>query len=648
MEESFMRIRNLALAFLLAGSAAAAQLPANFTRAMPVARTDTIPAARDVPFPGTISLRVDATDTERRILRVRETIPVPRAGDFVLLYPKWLPGSHSPSGRINKVAGLRFTASGHTLNWRRDPTDVYAFHVDVPEGVKSIEAEFQFVSPTDDDQGRRVLTPELASIQWIATSLYPAGYYVRGIDVEASVTVPRGWKVATALRPASGGGTSTITYRTMPYDVLVDSPALAGAHMRKWELSPDVTLNVAADRPEELVATPGQLALHRKLVEQAVKLFGAQHYDHYDFLLSISENLGGIGLEHHRSSENGVKTGYFTDWESAQRDRNLLPHEFTHSWNGKYRRGADLWTPDYRTPMQNSLMWVYEGQTQFWGYVLDARSGMMSKQETLDAIAATAATYDQATPGRSWRPLVDTTNDPIVAQRSPAPWRGWQRSEDYYSEGMLIWIDVDRILRQQSKGRRSLNDFARAFFGVNDRDYGELTYTLADVVATLNRVQPYDWASYLDRRLNAYTERAPLEGIEQGGYKLVYTAEPTDWFKSGEKKSKAVDLSYSGGFTVSTKDGAVTSVIWDAPAFDAGLTVGAKILAVNGRAYDGEGLKRAIAAAAKSKEPVRLLVQSGDSFRTALLDWHGGLRYPRLEPTAAGKGTLDALLQPMP
>ncbi|MEA3051697.1 MAG: hypothetical protein QOG72_600 [Sphingomonadales bacterium] len=643
-----MRIRNLALGLLLAGTAAASQLPSNFTRAEPTARVDTIPAARDVPFPGTIRLRVDATDTERRILRVRETIPVPQAGDFVLLYPKWLPGSHSPSGRINKVAGLRISAGSRPLTWRRDPTDVYAFHVDVPQGVKSIEAEFQFVSPTDEDQGRRVLTPELASIQWIATSLYPAGYYVRGIPVEASVTVPRGWKVATALRPTSGAGGSAITYGTVPYDVLVDSPALAGAYMRKWELSPDVTLNVAADRPEELEATPEQIALHRKLVEQAVKLFGAQHYDHYDFLLSISENLGGIGLEHHRSSENGVKTGYFTEWASAQRDRNLLPHEYTHSWNGKYRRGADLWTPDYRTPMENSLMWVYEGQTQFWGYILDARSGMMSKQETLDAIAATAATYDQATPGRSWRPLIDTTEDPIIAQRSPQPWRGWQRSEDYYSEGMLIWIDVDRIIRQQSKGRRSINDFARAFFGVNDRDYGELTYTLSDVVSTLNRVQPYDWAGYLDRRLNAYTERAPLEGITQGGYRLVYTDTPTDWFKAGEKKTKAVDLSYSGGFSVSTRDGSITGVIWDSPAFDAGLTTGGKILAVNGRTFDGEGLKRAIAAAAKSKEPVRLLVQDGDVFRTAELAWHGGLRYPRLQPTAGGKGTLDALLQPLP
>jgi predicted metalloprotease with PDZ domain len=642
-----MRPAFLAL-LLVTASPAAAQVPANFTRAQPAAKVDTIPAARDVAFPGTIQLRVDATDLQRRIFRVRETIPVPRSGDFVLLYPKWLPGNHGPSGRINNVAGLIVTAGGKRLNWVRDTLDVYAFHVDVPSGVKSIDVEFQFLAATAEDQGRTTMTPELASIQWIALSLYPAGHYVRQIPIQASVTLPRGWQIATALRPASGGGTAAITYKTVPYDVLLDSPALAGAYFRKWELSPDVTLNVAADTPAELAATPEVIAQHRKLVEQAVKLFGAQHYDHYDFLLSISENLGGIGLEHHRSSENGVKTGYFTEWQAAQRDRNLLPHEYTHSWNGKYRRGRDLWTPDYRTPMQDSLLWVYEGQTQFWGYVLDARSGMMTKQEVLDAIAATAATYDQATPGRSWRPLIDTTNDPIISSRAPQPWRGWQRSEDYYSEGQLIWLDVDRILRQQSGGRKSIDDFARAFFGVNDRDYGELTYTFDDVVRTLNSVLPYDWAGYLNRRVNAISERAPLEGITQGGYRLVYTDTPTDWFKSGEKKGKSVDLSYSGGFSVNSATGKVTSVIWDSPAFDAGLTVGATVTAINGRDFDSDALKAAIRAAATTKEPVRLLVHSGDSYRTLDLKWTGGLRYPRLEPTQGGNGTLDALLRPLP
>src|SRR5436305_9370553 len=323
------------------------------------------------------------------------------------------------------------------------------------------------------------------------------------------------------------------------------SPAMAGAHSRTIPLSPDVTIDVNADNHQELAAKPDQIAAHERLVQQAVRLFGAQHYDHYDFLLTISDYLGGEGLEHHRSSEDGVKRGYFTEWDNALRDRNLLPHEYTHSWNGKYRRGADLWTPDYRTPMQDELLWVYEGQTQFWGYVLGARSGMLSKQDTLDAIASVAAQYGPGTPGRAWRPLIDTTNDPIIAQRAPQPWRSWQRLEDYYSEGQLIWMDVDRIIRQQSGGRRSIDDFAKAFFGVRDRDWGELTYTLDDVVATLTRVQPYDWRGYLQRKVYDIAAQPPLEGIPEGGYRLIFTDEPTKWRRNAEKQGKANDLTYS-------------------------------------------------------------------------------------------------------
>jgi predicted metalloprotease with PDZ domain len=639
----------LTAAILLASTSVAAGaqlLPSNFTKATPGPRIDTIPAARDIAFPGTVELEVDATDIPRRIFNVRERIPVPRSGDFVLLYPKWLPGNHAPSGAINKVAGLNIMANGRPLRWVRDTLDVYALHVDVPDGVNAIDLSFQFVSPTAENQGRVMMTPEMASIQWIATSFYPAGYYTRNIPVQARLKVPAAWKVATALRPASGGDSSAITYQTTSYEILADSPALAGIHFRKIPLSPDVTLNVVADKASELAATDAQIALHRKLVEQAVKVFGAQHYDHYDFLFSISSALGGIGLEHHRSSENGVDPGYFTDFQAAQRDRNLLPHEFTHSWDGKYRRGKDLWTPDFRTPMQNSLLWVYEGQTQFWGYVLDARSGLMSKQEVLDAIAETAATYDN-TPGRAWRPLVDTTNDPIIAQRAPQPWRSWQRSEDYYSEGQLIWIDVDRILRQQSRGKKSIDDFARAFFGVNDRDYGELTYTFEDVVATLNKIQPFDWDAYLRSRVYEIAPRAPLEGIERGGYRLVYSDTPSEWGKAGEKKRKAVDLTYSGGFSVSTKDGKIASVLWGSKAFDAGLTVGAQIVAVNGKAFEGDALREAVKAADGTDRAVTLLLKDGEVYRTVNLDWHQGLRYPRLEATAGGKGTLDALLTPL-
>ena len=641
-------MRRVALALVLSscltGAAAAQLVPAINSRPQPTPKVDTIPAARDIPYPGTIQLTVDASDVTRGIFRVRERVPVAAAGDLVLLYPKWLPGHHSPSGQINKVTGFRATAGGRELRWLRDTLDVYAFHVSVPQGVKTVDVEFQYTSPTAENQGRVVATPDMASIQWIANSLYPAGYYVRNIPIQASVIVPSGWKVATALRPTGRTG-PRVDYPVTSYEILVDSPLIAGAHYRRIDLSPDVAIDVIADNEQELAARPDQIEAHKRLVDQSVKLFGAQHYDHYNFLLTISDYLGGSGLEHHRSSEDGVKRGYFTDWDNVLRDRNLLPHEYVHSWNGKYRRGADLWTPDYRLPMQGSLLWVYEGQTQFWGYILGARSGMLSKQDTLDAIAATAASYGMATPGRVWRPLVDTTNDPTIAQRSPQAWRSWQRSEDYYSEGQLIWLDVDRIIRQQSGGKRSIDDFARAFFGVRDRDYGELTYTVDDVARILNDVQPYDWRNYLQRKVYDVAAQPPLEGITQGGYRLVFTSEPTKWIKSGEKQGKSNDLTYSGGFTVGN-DGKIGSVLWDSPAFNAGLVIGAEIVAVNGRKFDADALKQAIKDATGKGPSPELLIHDGEVYRTVKLDWHGGLRYPRLEKVGSAPGTLDALLAP--
>src|SRR3954471_20776699 len=623
-------MRKVALAVIfstcLTGAAAAQLVPPLNSKPEAYAKPVRVPEARDIPFPGTLQLTVDASDVTRGIFRVRERVPVTTTGDLVLLYPKWVPGGHSPRGDIKNVTGIRVSANGRPLKWVRDSRDVFAFHVDVPQGVAAVDVEFQYVSATAENQGRTVMTPDMSSIQWLSLSLYPAGYYVRQIPVQASVVVPVGWKVATAIRPSAQAG-GRFDYPVTSYEILVDSPLIAGPNYRQIPLSNDVSLDVIGDTPAELAATPEQIAAHKRLVEQAVKLFGAQHYDHYDFLLTISDNLGGNGLEHHRSSEDGVDRGYFSDWDNVLRDRNLLPHEYVHSWNGKFRRGADLWTPDYRTPMQDSLMWVYEGQTQFWGYVLGARSGMLSKQDTLDAIAATAATYGYGTPGRLWRPLVDTTEDPIIAQRSPQPWRSWQRSEDYYSEGQLIWLDVDRIIRQQSGGKRSIDDFARAFYGMRDRDYGELTYTLDDVVATLSKVQPYDWRGYLQRRVYDVAASPPLEGINEGGYKLVYTAEPTKWIKSAEKSGKNNDLTYSGGFAVGN-DGKVQSVLWDSAAFNAGLTVGSQITAINGRDFDGDALKDAIRAAAGKGPAPQLLIHDGDVYRTVPLDWHGGLRYP--------------------
>lgn len=631
------------VAFLLASVAvpAAAQIPSGNSAPQPVPIVDDIPPAADVRYPGTIQLDVDVTDTERGIFRIKETIPVAESGRTVLLYPKWLPGNHAPRGEIEKLAGLVIRAGGRVLPWRRDPVDVYAFHIDVPEGARQLDLEFQFLSATQANQGRIVATPTMVSLQPNSVSLYPAGYYVRQIPIQMTVKYPAGWTAAGAI-PAKVSG-STYIYDTTNYEILVDSPILAGRYGKVWPLSPRVDLNVFADDPKELAASAEQIDAHKRLVDQAVKTFGAQHYDRYEFLLSITDQLGGIGLEHHRSSENGVNPGYFIDWENSVTRRNLLPHEFAHSWDGKFRRGADLWTPDYRMPMRNSLLWVYEGQTQFWGYVLQARSGIVSKQDTLDAYAAILGVYD-ASKGRMWRPLVDTTNDPIISARRPKGWPSWQRSEDYYNEGLMVWMEVDAMLRQKSGGRRSIDDFAKAFFGIRDGDWGEVTYTFEDVARTLNGIVPYDWAGFLNQRLTETGKPAPINGFAMNGYKLAYAAEPTSYFSKAEK-ARGTDVSYSIGLVVN-KDGDVTASIWGSPAFDAAIDVGSTITAINGESYSGERLKAAIVAAKGTRQPIRLLVKNGERFRDIAIDYHDGPRYPRLEKVGTGETGLDRLLAP--
>nr|WP_232455561.1 peptidase M61 [Sphingomonas sp. KC8] len=609
----------------------------------PATLVDTIPAARDIPYPGTMTLDVDATDVGRAIYRVKQVIPVAAPGAMTLLFPKWLPGKHAPRGEIEKLAGLKILAGGRLLPWRRDNLDVYAFHIDVPQGATQLDIAFEFIAATAGDQGRISVTPAMLNLQWEQVSLYPAGYFTRRIPVSATVRYPDGWQAASGL-PARATG-STYRYETTDYETLVDSPVFAGKYFRQEQLSPRVRLNIVADEAKYLAATPEQIAAHRKLVDQSVKLFGAQHYDKYEFLLALTDEMGSIGLEHHRSSENGVNPEYFTEWTKGPGRRNLLPHEFTHSWNGKFRRPAGNWTADFNTPMNDDLLWVYEGQTQFWGYVLGARSGLFTRQETLDALASIAASLDIRR-GRDWRPLRDTTNDPVISARRPKGWVSYQRSEDYYHEGMLVWLEVDTILRARSGGRKSMDDFARGFFGGKDGDWGIDTYDFADVVAALNAVVPYDWTGFLTTRLGENAGGAPLKGLTDAGYRLIYTDEPTAFFADAERRAKSLDLSYSIG--LSTKNGAITQVIWDGPAFAAGLTVGSKIVAIGGRAYTDSGLKDAIRAARGSKAPIRLLVQSGDYFRSVDILWDGGLRYPRLEKIGAGTTTLDRLLEPRP
>jgi predicted metalloprotease with PDZ domain len=588
---------------------------------------------------------VDATDLAHAIFAVKETIPVTGPGPLTLLYPRWLPGNHSPSGPIDKLAGLVISAAGAPLAWRRDPVDVYAFHVVVPPGVSALEADFQFLSPVSTREGRVVATPQMLNVEWNATALYPAGYFSRQIRIQPSVILPPGFTLATALETELTDGPLT-RFKPTPFDTLVDSPLIAGRYFKRYDLDPGgrspVRLDVIADTPEELEASPAEIDAHRALVRQADRLFASRHYAHYDFLFSLSDRMGGEGLEHHQSSEDGTIPKYFLDWAKTPDGRDLLAHEYTHSWNGKFRRPADLWTANFNTPMRDSLLWVYEGQTQYWGYVLAARSGLLTRQQTLDALAATAAVYDHRV-GRAWRALEDTTNDPIIAQRRPLSWLSWQRSEDYYSEGQLIWLDVDTLIREKSQGRRSLDDFARSFFGVDDGALGPLTYRLSDVVEALNRVQPYDWAGFFQTRLEGHGPGAPLDGLSRGGWRLIYTDAETDYFKSAEARRKITDLLFSIGASLD-KEGKLTEVLWDGPAFRAGLTEGTQVVAVNAQAYSEDGLKDAV----RRKGPLELLVRDKDEFRTVAVDYHDGLRYPRLERIEGAPDRLGDILRPRP
>ncbi|THD75122.1 MAG: M61 family peptidase [Phenylobacterium sp.] len=596
---------------------------------------------RDVAYPGMLTVAVDATDLDQRIFRVHETIPVTGPGPMTLLYPEWVPGGHTPRNPLYGVGGLTIRAGGQVTPWTRDPVEVFAFHVTPPAGAASLDVDFEFLTPTAMDQGRVMMTPEMLSAEWIDLALYPAGYFMRRIPVTASIRLPEGWGYGTALETANAEG-GVLHFKPVPLDVLFDSPMAAGRYFKQIDLDTSgkspVRLDVVADRPELLEAKPDQIEKHRELVRQADKLYGSRHYNHYDFLFSLSDRLGGIGLEHHRSSEDGTRPDYFTDWAKNAPARNLLPHEYTHSWNGKFRRPFDLWTPNLNVPMQDSLLWVYEGQTQYWGYVLGARSGLVTKQETLDALAMTAATYSTGRPGRSWRSVEDTTNDPIIANRRAQAWTSWQRSEDYYSEGQLVWLDADTLIRERTGGKKSLDVFARGFFGIEDGNFSEVTFTFDDVVAGLNAVMPYDWAKFLDERINQVAPKFPLDGLTRGGYRLAYTDTPSDYWKQNEANRKMVDLTYSIGLALN-REATITSVLWDSPAFKAGLTVGGKVIAVNGVAYDGDLLKEAITAA-KTGPAISLIVRDGDHFRVVTLDDHGGLRYPRLERL---EGTPDRL-----
>lgn len=604
-----------------------------------------VPAVGKDAYPGTIALHVDASNLSQQVFRMRLSMPV-RAGAMTLLYPQWAPGNHGPNIPLTQLAGLKFSADGKPLEWTRDPVNVYAFHVNVPQGATTLEAEYQFLSPLDTSQGRITMTDDILGVQWQSVALYPAGYDARRITVQPTLTLPQGWQFASALEVEGRTG-DEVRFKPHDLDTLVDSPLFAGRYFKRIDLAPGakvpVMLNVVADNPENLDAKPEQIALHRAMVDQAIKLFGSQHYKHYDFLFAISDDFGGIGREHQQSSENGVKLGYFSEWNRNEAGRELLPHEFVHSWNGKFRRPAGQNVPNFNTPLQNELLWVYEGQTQFWGKVLAARSGLVSQNHARDALAIDAARYDN-THGRDWRAMQDTVNDPIINGRRPIGWGNWQRSEDYYTEGMLIWLDVDTKIRELSGEKRGLEDFARAFFGVENGRVEALHYSFEDVVKTLNKIQKFDWAPFLRARLDGHGPGAPLDGLARAGWKLVYSDTPSDTGRASEERSKSTDFTYSLGFSV-RQDGGVTGVIWDGVGFRAGLAANSTIVAVNNRVYKGDVLKAAVREAKDGKGPIELLVKKGNNLRTITLDYKDGLRYPRLERIAGARDRLELLFK---
>jgi len=606
---------------------------------------------RDRPYPGEIHLSVDASDVWRRVEHVHETLSGV-GPDTVLLYPQWLPGTHAPEGTIDRLAAIRISADGAPVRWQRDPGNVWAFRLQVPSGVHTLQIEFDYLSPTSSDVGDVEFSPNLLMIEWSEVVLYPAGYFSRQIPIQSEVTLPAGWSLASALEVAQHDGAHT-RFKPTTLATFVDSPLYAGRYVARLDLDPGgrvpVHLDLFAERPDELAVSPTALQGYRSLVQQAYRLFASHHYAHYDFLYSLSDQIQESGLEHHQSSESGAAPDSFTAWEKNVPSLDLLPHEYVHSWNGKFRRPWDLWTPNFNVPMQDSLLWMYEGPTQYWGNVLAARAGLRTRAQTLDELARLAA-YEQASPGRRWRSLQDTTNDEIINPRRPMSWRTWQLYEDYYDVGALIWLDADTLIRERSGGQRSLDDFARRFFGIDDGSVITVTYTFDDVVKALNAVQPYDWAGFLRQRLDALNSGSLLDGIQRGGYRLVFTDTEGEYLRNAEEIAHRVDLFYSLGLRLDDRElpGAIVEVLWGSPAWKMGLTTGGRIIAVNGIAYSPELIREAISAARQSGSPIELLVQTGDHYRTVGIDYHGGLRYPHLERDPSQPARLDDILSPRP
>ncbi len=579
--------------------------------------------------PPTVTIAVDATHAPRKIFHASLKIPA-TPGDLTLYYPKWIPGEHAPDGPVIDLAGLKFSAAGKTLKWRRALDDGFTLHVEVPAGTTEIAAELDFLSPATFEGGFSAgssATDKLAIISWNQVLLYPKGWKSDDINYSASLKLPDGWKFGTPL-PISSQTGNEIHFATVSLTTLVDSPVITGEFLKVVPLASDpvTEMDIAADSAAALDAPPEVWDHYKSLVDQAQKLFGAHHYRDYHFLYTLSDHVAHFGLEHHESDDSRVSENALVDETARKQSSGLLPHEYVHSWNGKFRRPAGLATPDYQQPMQDDLLWVYEGLTNYLGFVLTARSGLLTADQDRDTLAMTAAALDH-TPGREWRNLQDTADAAPELYFSPRAWESWRRGVDFYEEDTLNWLWVDVIIRQQTKGAKSIDDFCHLFHGAPSTGPMLKPYTFDDVVSALNQIAPYDWRAFWTERLTNHGARAPLGGVEGSGWKVVYDETPSPM--EGGRGRRFVGTRYSLGLELGA-DGNIADTIEGMPAALAGIGPGMKLVAVNGRRFSPEVLKDALKAAKDGTTTIELLVENTDYYKTYKIDYHGGEKYPHL------------------
>ncbi len=601
-----------------------------------------------------IQISVDLREAPRRIFHARLVMPV-TPGPLTLVYPKWIPGEHEPSGPITDLAGVKFTIAGKPLAWRRDDVNMYAFHCDVPAGASTLEVALDYLSPTSTGNfsASPASTAQLAVLSWNTLLLYPQGQKPDELTYAPAVQLPTGWKFGTALEVSSETG-GEIRFQPVSLTTLVDSPVIAGAYFRAVPLSPGETpshqIDIAADSAAALGMSPELVDRYKQLVGEAGALFGARHYRHYDFLLSLSDYVRPFGLEHHQSSDDRAPERMQLDADLRYIYGALLPHEFVHSWNGKYRRPAGLATADYEQPMRGDLLWVYEGLTEYLGNVLAARSGLWTTEQYRENLARVAAYLDRR-PGRTWRSLQDTAVAAQLLYEARPEWASWRRSVDFYDESELIWLEADNIIRRETKGRRSLDDFCRRFHGGQSGPPAVVPYTFDNVAATLNDVAAYDWRSFFKTRLESRGPGAPLGGLGESGWRLVYTEIPNERTRAHDETSRQTDLQFSLGFIVkhdeTDKDhGAFLDVIPGSPAAVAGIAPGMKLIAVNGRQWSPDVLREALRGAKGNPQPIKLLVENAEFFKTYPVDYHEGERYPHLQREAGRADLLEQIIHP--